>query len=120
MKKRKFYHLTNDLPLTLALQDFSTIVSLLAKEPTPLGQLILGSLDIWGTVDRSKHGTGGVWHSTTNKFIKFAWQVAFPEEIQRHLEYQLKGNTNATNSNLKALSFVLAFLFLEANMSVAY
>ena len=32
MKKRKFYCLIKDLPLILALQAFSTIVSLLAKE----------------------------------------------------------------------------------------
>ena len=42
------------------LQDFSIIISLLEKTPTPLAQLVLASPDITGKVDTSKYGAGGI------------------------------------------------------------
>ena len=86
-------------PLKGALEDFSTIISAIAAEPTPLAQLIPAYPDVLGKVDASKKGAGGIWWSTNNEFPPTVWQVEFPPELQRNLEHQAKGNVNATNSD---------------------
>ena len=90
------------------------------QTPTPLAQLIPAAPDIVERVDASKKGAGSIWYSRTGRFKKFVWQVEFPVEIQRHLEHQLKGNKNTTNSDLEAFGFVCAFLILEQNVLVKH
>ena len=107
-------------PLKGALEDFSTIISAIAAEPTPLAQLIPACPDVLGKVDASKKGAGGIWWSTNNEFPPIVWQVEFPPELQRNLEHQAKGNVNATNSDYEALGFVMAFLVLEQHVSVRH
>lgn len=118
--QRKFIRLTPTSNITNALRDFTTIIRLVEQTPTPLAQLIPAAPDIVGRVDASKKGAGGVWYSRSGRFKKFVWQVEFPPEIQRHLEHQLKGNNNTTNSDLEAFGFVCAFLVLEHHVSVQH
>ena len=47
-------------------------------------------------------------------------QYEFPEELKKNLEVQLKGNTNAANSDYKALSFIIAFLILEEHVNMRH
>ena len=86
----------------------------------PLVQLILNNQDILGKVDASKHSAGGLWQSATHEFLPLVQQYKLPGELKKNLEVQLKGNTNATNSDYKALSFIIIFLILEEHINVRH
>ena len=60
-KNIRVYKLAENKPLTIALHDFSILINLVGKEPTPLAQLIPKNPDILGKVDASKHSAGGIW-----------------------------------------------------------
>ena len=119
-KNIRVHKLATNKPLTIALHDCNILVNLVGKEPTPLVQLIPKNPDILGKVDASKHGAGGIWWSATNNFPPLVWQYEFPKELQTNLEVQIKGNTNATNLDYKALGFVTAVLILEEYVNVRH
>ena len=55
------HKLKDSKPLKGALEDFSTIISAIAAEPTPLDQLIPSYPDMLGKVDASKKVAIGTW-----------------------------------------------------------
>ena len=117
-KSTTFYQLNLAGGLTNTLDDFTIIINLVERTPTSLTQLIPAEPDIIGKVDILKLRAGGIWYSAHSKFKKFVWQFKFLANIQQHLEVQLKGNKNTTNSDLETFGFVYAFLILEQNMLV--
>ena len=105
-------------PLASALRDARTMTKLVADEPTNLHQVVPKFPDVVVFVDASKEGAGGTVYSMNKEFEPFTFRVPFPEEIQRMLEKQVKGNTNVTNSDLEALGCVIAFLVVSTNVEV--
>ena len=48
------------------------------------------------------------------------WQYKFLPEVQKRLQWQIRGNTNTTNSNLEAFRFICAFLILEYHIDTKH
>jgi hypothetical protein len=103
-----------DNPLLLnTLQDFATLIGLLAARPTHCHELIVGDPGYLSYVDASKLGAGGVWLPGILFLLPIVWQVEWPQDICDNVVSFTNPTGTIMNSDLEMAGMVIQYLLLE-------
>ncbi len=114
--------ITIDATTKQALQDWSHLLHVAHRQPTPCSNLIPAQPDYIGYCDASKLGAGGVWFGANWNLPPIVWHIQFPHAIQMQLISQKNPSGSITNSDLKMAGLLMHWLVLEniANLEHAH